>query len=82
MKTLNISIKLDWVYVIHSSKIPSCAPSQQQIKLASDKISLSKLWVNPYSGLKTRRCEEVLPALQNMQEAVLITRAKAQKSVA
>lgn len=70
------------VYDIHSPNIPSTAEILQQIKRASDKIPLAKLWVNPDCGLKTRRWEEVLPALKNMLEATLIARAQAQKSVA
>ena len=56
-------------YDIHSPRVPSEAEIEALITRAAGVIPLSHLWVNPDCGLKTRRWEEVLPALQNMVEA-------------
>ena len=57
------------VYDIHSPRIPS----QEEIKTAIDKmkarIDISKLWVNPDCGLKTRGVEETVPSLKNLVNA-------------
>jgi len=37
----------------------------------------AQLWVNPDCGLKTRRWEEVVPALRNMVQAARELRATA-----
>lgn len=36
---------------------------------AKDRLSPDQIWVNPDCGLKTRRWEEVKPALENMVAA-------------
>ena len=36
---------------------------------AKERLSPDQIWVNPDCGLKTRRWEEVKPALVNMVEA-------------
>lgn len=56
-------------YDIHSPRVPSEAEIEALITRAVGVIPLSHLWVNPDCGLKTRRWEEVLPALRNMVEA-------------
>ena len=43
---------------------------------AADYLAFDQLWVNPDCGLKTRRWEEVLPALRNMVDAAKRMRAK------
>ncbi|MBP5242100.1 MAG: 5-methyltetrahydropteroyltriglutamate--homocysteine S-methyltransferase, partial [Clostridia bacterium] len=62
------------VYDIHSPRIPS----KQEIKAAIDKmierISISKLWVNPDCGLKTRGNEETVPSLKNLVGAAIEAR--------
>lgn len=70
------------VYDIHSPTIPTVAELVEQIKLAGHKIPLTKLWVNPDCGLKTRGWKEVLPALEKMIEATQITRNQAKKAAA
>ena len=57
------------VYDIHSPNIPDVQSMVSLLKQAADKLPEEKLWVNPDCGLKTRRWEEVLPALKNMTEA-------------
>jgi 5-methyltetrahydropteroyltriglutamate--homocysteine methyltransferase len=39
------------------------------IALARQRLSDSQLWINPDCGLKTRKWEEVRPALVNMVAA-------------
>ena len=57
------------VYDIHSPNVPSEAHIVQLMKKAAEKIPAQRLWVNPDCGLKTRRWDEVRPALQNMVSA-------------
>jgi 5-methyltetrahydropteroyltriglutamate--homocysteine methyltransferase len=57
------------VYDIHAPRLPSVAEMVALLERASQGIRLDRLWVNPDCGLKTRRWEEVTPALQNMVEA-------------
>jgi 5-methyltetrahydropteroyltriglutamate--homocysteine methyltransferase len=45
------------------------------ISLARKQLSDSQLWINPDCGLKTRRWEEVRPALVNMVAAARELRA-------
>ena len=54
------------VYDIHSPNIPSIEKMTALIKLAAKRIPIENLWVNPDCGLKTRRWDEVEPALDNM----------------
>ncbi|MFQ6370898.1 5-methyltetrahydropteroyltriglutamate--homocysteine S-methyltransferase [Shewanella sp. YIC-542] len=57
------------VYDIHSPNIPSEEEMVALMTLAAKRIPLGQLWVNPDCGLKTRRWEEVEPALQHMVSA-------------
>jgi 5-methyltetrahydropteroyltriglutamate--homocysteine methyltransferase len=47
------------------------------MRQAAARIPPDQLWVNPDCGLKTRRWEEVLPALENMVAAARILREAA-----
>ncbi|RAX54041.1 5-methyltetrahydropteroyltriglutamate--homocysteine S-methyltransferase [Helicobacter sp. 16-1353] len=58
------------VYDIHSPRIPSVDEMVEQIKLLLEVLPKEQLWINPDCGLKTRKWEEVKPALKNMVEAV------------
>ena len=58
------------VYDIHSPRIPSVAEIEAQIRLLLEVLPKSQLWINPDCGLKTRKWEEVKPALKNMIDAV------------
>ncbi len=67
------------VYDIHSPRVP---PSQEILALlrkAAKVLSPEQLWVNPDCGLKTRRWEEVRPALVAMVTAALAMRAEFQR---
>jgi 5-methyltetrahydropteroyltriglutamate--homocysteine methyltransferase len=58
------------VYDIHSARIPSVEEISQQITSLMKVFPIEQLWINPDCGLKTRKWEEVKPALTNMIEAV------------
>ncbi|EEI28391.1 5-methyltetrahydropteroyltriglutamate--homocysteine S-methyltransferase [Corynebacterium glucuronolyticum] len=57
------------VYDIHSPRVPSTEEIVAQIKRIADKIDVSKLWVNPDCGLKTRGEEETRASLINLVAA-------------
>jgi 5-methyltetrahydropteroyltriglutamate--homocysteine methyltransferase len=57
------------VYDIHSPRVPSVEEFINQIKAMVEIIPIEKLWINPDCGLKTRKWEEVKPALKNMVKA-------------
>lgn len=57
------------VYDIHSPRVPSVEEQAERIRSALRVLDPEQVWVNPDCGLKTRRWEEVLPALKNMVDA-------------
>ncbi|CAD5273445.1 5-methyltetrahydropteroyltriglutamate-homocysteine S-methyltransferase [Bosea sp. 62] len=57
------------VYDIHSPRVPEVAEMKELLHLARQRLSDDQLWINPDCGLKTRKWEEVRPALINMVEA-------------
>ncbi|WP_127079619.1 5-methyltetrahydropteroyltriglutamate--homocysteine S-methyltransferase [Rhodomicrobium lacus] len=63
------------VYDIHSPRVPSVLEMTALLKLARERLSDRQLWVNPDCGLKTRRWEEVRPALENMVAAAKALRS-------
>ena len=65
------------VYDIHSPRVPSAAEIEQLLSRAEAVVGRERLWVNPDCGLKTRRWEEAMPALENMMSAVRAVRARA-----
>jgi 5-methyltetrahydropteroyltriglutamate--homocysteine methyltransferase len=62
------------VYDIHSPRIPTDQEIEELLKRASSVLSPAQLWVNPDCGLKTRRWEEVRPALTAMVKAARMIR--------
>ncbi len=56
------------VYDIHSPNVPSVEFVEERLRGALACLPLDQVWVNPDCGLKTRRYEEVVPALRNMVE--------------
>jgi 5-methyltetrahydropteroyltriglutamate--homocysteine methyltransferase len=64
------------VYDIHSPRIPSVEEIEALLGKAAAVLPARQLWVNPDCGLKTRRWEEVIPALTNMVEAARRVREK------
>jgi 5-methyltetrahydropteroyltriglutamate--homocysteine methyltransferase len=57
------------VYDIHSPRVPAKEEFIEQIQSRLGVLARDKMWVNPDCGLKTRKWEEVKPALKNMVEA-------------
>lgn len=57
------------VYDIHSPRVPDVREMVDLLKLARQRLADGQLWINPDCGLKTRKWEEVQPALINMVEA-------------
>ncbi len=57
------------VYDIHSPRVPDVAEMSELLKLARQRLKDDQLWINPDCGLKTRKWEEVRPALANMVQA-------------
>jgi 5-methyltetrahydropteroyltriglutamate--homocysteine methyltransferase len=63
------------VYDIHSPRVPSVEEIEALLAEAELRIPRERLWVNPDCGLKTRRWEEVLPALEHLVRAARHRRA-------
>lgn len=64
------------VYDIHSPRVPSVEEMVEGITQQATVLDATQLWVNPDCGLKTRRWEEVKPALANMVTAARQIRAQ------
>ncbi len=69
------------VYDIHSPRVPSVEEIETLLERALAVIPAERLWVNPDCGLKTRRWEEVEPALRHMVEATHRLRARLSATV-
>ena len=65
------------VYDIHAPRIPAREEMTELLKLARQHLPADQLWVNPDCGLKTRKWEEVRPALVNMVAAAKALRETA-----
>lgn len=59
---------------IRSPRVPSVEEMVAQIRALLEVFPKEQLWINPDCGLKTRKWEEVKPALANMVEAVKTVR--------
>ncbi|HVN33093.1 MAG TPA: 5-methyltetrahydropteroyltriglutamate--homocysteine S-methyltransferase [Thermoanaerobaculaceae bacterium] len=57
------------VYDVHSPRVPSPEEIETLLRQARRGFPADRLWVNPDCGLKTRRWEEVRPALAAMVAA-------------
>jgi len=57
------------VYDIHSPRVPESAGMTELLSLARQRLADTQIWVNPDCGLKTRKWDEVKPALINMVAA-------------
>ncbi len=62
------------VYDIHSPRIPPVDEMAGLLRKAKRNLAPDQIWVNPDCGLKTRKWEEVKPALVNMVEAAKLLR--------
>ncbi|HEV2597418.1 5-methyltetrahydropteroyltriglutamate--homocysteine S-methyltransferase [Sphingopyxis sp.] len=65
------------VYDIHSPRIPAEREMTDLLTLAAKHVPPAQLWVNPDCGLKTRKWDEVRPALIAMVAAAKSMRARA-----
>jgi len=65
------------VYDIHSPRIPATSEMTDLLALAGRHVPPAQLWVNPDCGLKTRKWDEVRPALVAMVAAAKAMRARA-----
>jgi len=57
------------VFDIHSPRVPPAEEMTNLLRKAGEGLRSSQIWVNPDCGLKTRKWEEVRPALANMVAA-------------
>ncbi|MFG1496102.1 5-methyltetrahydropteroyltriglutamate--homocysteine S-methyltransferase [Saccharospirillum sp. HFRX-1] len=64
------------VYDIHSPNVPNVETMIELLEKAAQVIPPERLWVNPDCGLKTRRWEEVKPALAAMVSAAKVMRQR------
>jgi 5-methyltetrahydropteroyltriglutamate--homocysteine methyltransferase len=62
------------VWDIHSPRVPEPDEMLGLLRRALTRIEPGQLWVNPDCGLKTRKWEEVRPALVNMVSAAKLLR--------
>jgi 5-methyltetrahydropteroyltriglutamate--homocysteine methyltransferase len=63
------------VYDVHSPSVPDVVQLRALLDRAVETLGADRLWVNPDCGLKTRRYDEVAPALAHMVTAALQVRA-------
>ncbi|MFT5882631.1 MAG: 5-methyltetrahydropteroyltriglutamate--homocysteine methyltransferase [Crocinitomicaceae bacterium] len=63
------------IWDIHSPRVPSTNEMKHLLELATNHISLDKVWANPDCGLKTRGWEEVSSSLENLVSATEIVRS-------
>ena len=63
------------VYDIHAPRVPGEEEMVALMRLAQSHLRPEQLWVNPDCGLKTRKWEEVRPAIEAMVAAARTLRA-------
>ena len=64
------------VWDIHAPRVPSTEELAELIGLAADAVPVSRLWVNPDCGLKTRGYEETKASLDNLVSTTRQVRAQ------
>ncbi|MBE9168306.1 5-methyltetrahydropteroyltriglutamate--homocysteine S-methyltransferase [Pleurocapsales cyanobacterium LEGE 06147] len=62
------------VYDVHSPAIPTAESLTEGLRKCYQHLPTEQIWVNPDCGLKTRRWEEVIPAIRNMVKAAIALR--------
>ncbi|MFN2382777.1 MAG: 5-methyltetrahydropteroyltriglutamate--homocysteine S-methyltransferase [Gemmatimonadota bacterium] len=65
------------VYDIHSPRVPSAEEMAGRIRASLRVLPIERLWVNPDCGLKTRRYDEIEPALRHLVQAAAQVRETA-----
>ncbi len=63
------------IYDIHSPRVPSRQECEEILHKVLQVLPARQVWVNPDCGLKTRRWEEVQPALTNLVAAAQAVRS-------
>ncbi len=69
------------VYDIHSPRIPSRQEYEDILQQVLQVLPTTQIWVNPDCGLKTRRWEEIKPALTNMVAAAQYLRSTVKEQI-
>ncbi|MBB4839354.1 5-methyltetrahydropteroyltriglutamate--homocysteine methyltransferase [Sphingomonas kyeonggiensis] len=64
------------VYDIHAPRVPAQDEMVELMRLAQTHLAPEQLWVNPDCGLKTRKWEEVKPAIDAMVAAARALRVR------
>ena len=64
------------VYDIHSPRVPTAEEMAENLRRALAYLQPGQVWVNPDCGLKTRKWDEVEPALRNMVKAAQTVRGE------
>jgi len=64
------------IWDIHSPRVPDAQEMAELLSLARERLEDWQIWVNPDCGLKTRKWEEVRPALENLVAAARQLRAQ------
>jgi 5-methyltetrahydropteroyltriglutamate--homocysteine methyltransferase len=64
------------VYDVHSPRVPDVPELAGALRAILTVLPAEQIWVNPDCGLKTRKPEEVWPALEHMVAAAREVRAK------
>lgn len=62
------------IWDIHSPRVPDAGEMAELLELARRRLADWQIWVNPDCGLKTRKWEEVRPALENLVAAARVMR--------
>ncbi len=65
------------IWDIHSPRVPDAAEMAELLGLARQRLEDWQIWVNPDCGLKTRKWEEVRPALESLVAAARELRRQA-----
>jgi 5-methyltetrahydropteroyltriglutamate--homocysteine methyltransferase len=64
------------VYDVHNPGVPTVEGIEGLLRRAVDALGPDRVWVNPDCGLKTRRYDQVVPALEHMVAAARQLRAE------
>jgi 5-methyltetrahydropteroyltriglutamate--homocysteine methyltransferase len=64
------------VYDVHNPGVPTVAEIEGLVRRAVEALGPDRVWVNPDCGLKTRRYDQVVPALEHMVAAARQLRAE------
>ena len=64
------------IWDIHSPRVPDLQEMSELLALARQRLEDWQIWVNPDCGLKTRRWEEVRPAIEHLVAAAKQARAQ------